>query len=361
MITKHFINLNQHAMKNLTLKVAVVALAMFAGFGANAQTPWTAAGFATRGDYTRTDTAAIINNKVTINKSMPFWVYPSVAYNPSYVAPTATKYTPVADIVANVLSSFAWYQSTGTGVMTQANANKNYVELSWNQIGTKKIAVTETPTGGVVCPGKAIRYDIEVIDVPAANISNATTTTYGLNNVMASGCEGDASLTTAININLSNANEEAPFHVNLGYGVYTVDAVDISGNIPNAANILNTGAAGVTDYTASSTVDVFGQDLATTPSASNPIKINASPVVASQAYSVQNSKITVYEFIYNNLNGKISRASDYLAARTGSWTATDYANFSYYPAVAAAQRYYVVVFPKPVTGPIYHIANTFAY
>ncbi len=357
MLIENFTNLNSHAMKNLTLKVALVAVATFIGLTASAQ-PW----LATQGDYTLGDTTAIANNKVTVNKAMPFWVYPSVAYNPAYVAPSnATPYTPVASITANVLSSFSWYQSSGAGAMTQANAAANYVELSWNTVGVKKIAVTETPAGGAVCEGKAIRYDINVIDVPAASISNAVTNTYGLNNVIAAACDGDASLTTAIDINLTNADEEAPYDVNLGYKVYTIDALDGSGNIPHTGTVLDNAAAGVADYTASSSVTVLGQDGATVPSATNPIVINASPVVGSQAYSIQNSKITVYEFTYNNLNGKVSRASDYLAARTGSWSATDFGNFTYYPTVAANTKYYIIAFAKPVTGPIYHIANNFAY
>jgi len=358
MLIKNFTNLNSHAMKNSTLKVALVAVATFIGFTASAQ-PW----HATQGDYTLGDTTTIVNNKVTINKAMPFWVYPSVAYNPAYVAPNATHYTPVASITANVLSSFTWTLNVPANgaVMTQTNANNNYVELSFDKTGVQKIGVVETPAGGGVCPGKMIRYDVNVIDVPAANISNAVSTTYGLGNVIAAACDGDATLATTIDINLSNANEEAPYYVNLGYKVYTVDALDGSGDIPHSGTVLDNVAAGVTDYTASSSVTVFGQDGTTVPSATNPIVINATPVVGSHAYSIQNSKITVYEFTYNNLNGKVSRASDYLAARAGSWSATDFGNFTYYPTVAANTKYYIIAFAKPVTGPIYHIASNFAY
>ena len=267
-------------MKNSTLKVALVAVATFIGFTASAQ-PW----HATQGDYTLGDTTTIVNNKVTINKAMPFWVYPSVAYNPAYVAPNATHYTPVASITANVLSSFTWTLNVPANgaVMTQTNANNNYVELSFDKTGVQKIGVVETPAGGGVCPGKMIRYDVNVIDVPAANISNAVSTTYGLGNVIAAACDGDATLATTIDINLSNANEEAPYYVNLGYKVYTVDALDGSGDIPHSGTVLDNVAAGVTDYTASSSVTVFGQDGTTVPSATNPIVINATPVVGSHA------------------------------------------------------------------------------
>lgn len=315
---------------------------------------------------------------ITVNKAMPFWVYPSVVYNPSYTAPTNSgNYTPITNIVTtNVLSDFNWTVDGGTATYYDATGSvdltapyKNYVEISWASTGTKTITAVEDPSASP-CNGDAVIQFVEVIAEPSATISNAKTTILGLHNVIVSACDGDAALTTAdlsIDFSRGNTNEKYPYHFNLSYKVYTVNKLTGAGEIPHTTNnsteVINTGSADVTDYTTSSSVMVYGSENVTAvPSAANPIIVSSgTEVVADQDYTVQNNKITVYEFTYNNVNAKFSRKSDYIAMRNGNYNATDYEHFTYYPTTAADLRYYIVALPKPQTGPIYHIGNNFTF
>lgn len=381
MITKHFINLNQHAMKNLTLKVAVIAVAMFAGFGAFAQNNkgLTAAGgggwidYQTIGKYNRSAsdttvfydyTAVTYNDSITVGKTMPFFVWPSAAYNPTWnpgLVFANVNYPNQVELETGVVSDFQW--KGGASYATLANLGgliKNYVEIALPAAaGNYMIQVTETPKSGV-CSGRPVYFGVKTVIAPSASFTLSTTPTlYGLDSILVSACGGNAALTTAVGAISDDAN---PFHVNLGFKVYNVSALDGSGNIDllTATDITNVmvGAAYPNRI-------VKGVDGVLTPSATNPIVVptKATPIIASQAYDVRNAMITVYEFTFHGLSGKISRKSDYLAARAGNWTATDYANFSYYDVATptTGEKYYIVAFPKPVTGPIYHIANTFAY
>jgi len=368
MITTHFFNLNQHAMKNLTLKLAIVAIAIFAGFGASAQQPWEAVGFNVRGDYNRSDTTVAVYDKVTIGKFMPFWVYPSVAYNPSYVAPSnVAPYTPIASIAtADVLSTFDWYMSSGAAAMSTQNASKNYVEASWSSIGVKKLAVVEAPASGV-CAGLATRFDITVINEPSLTIVGAGAN-YGLNNIISSACDAAlpiaANHTTAIDVNFVNPADadEYPYYLNMTYAVYNVNKLSLTGTFPNVAGVLDIADA---DVVALADDDKFKGVVALNDvnGKLNPYPIAAGTALkASQRYEVKNNKITVYVLNYTNANGKISRKSDYIDARLGNWdAATDIDKFTFYPTAATAVAKYIISFPTPVTGPIYHIANNFAF
>lgn len=363
MITKHFINLNQHAMKNLTLKVAVVALAMFAGFGASAQ-PWTA----TSGNYTAgTDTTGGVagmtaGSYFTVNKPMPFWVWPSVAYNPDYVGAGALSpngFNIVANITANVVSPFAW---TATDLTPAATGN--YVELTWLTPGDKIITVRETPIG--VCSGVPTQYKVLAVGVPTIKLATGATVKT-IPNVVASGCEGDPALANyVVGITFPTANETYPYNLAMTYKVYTVDALSITGDI-NPADF-----TAVATPTFSAITGKFGAANAGT--VNNPVEIAAgTTLVASHTYATEAvasvPKITIYEFDVTGWNGLISRKSDYVAFRTADidmnpltiGPAGNVDNFTYYntPVAGDATKNYIIVYPKPVTGPIYHIANSF--
>lgn len=366
--------------KQNLLKLAFTMMAMVFMTGAMAQTntgQWGAN--ATVGDYVRSNGTPITNpadalvtsptDKITVNKSMPFWVWPSASYNPDF------DYTSIGsaitNIVTGVVSDFAWvsagstitsYYSDGTST-DDGNGIKNYVEISWNTTGNKVIEVTETPSSAL-CPADPVYFGVSVIDVPSATIVGANSA-LGLDNVISSAC-WDASTphSVAVNVTLPNAAEVYPYHFNVTYEVFNVSSLDGSGELPNdGSNVFNDAAAGVSPIAiGDGTVHIYGQDGAAYPTAGNPrILAAGTELVAAQDYKVQNNMITVYRLTYNNVNARISRKSDYIAARTGTWTATDYGNFSYYPTVAANTAKYIVSLPTPVTGPIYHIPNTFAY
>lgn len=370
--------------KSTLLKLALMVVAMFIFAGAFAQ-PWTGAGNATVGKYDRstlTNTYTgydYTTDKLTVGTTMPFWTWPSAAYNPSFstAAFSAAAFPTQGQIENAILSSFAW-KSVDPGAndaatlaaLTAATAipgyTKNYVEVPIRAtIGKQLLEVIETANPSL-CTGLPVYFGFTAIAVPTLTITNAAAANqYGLStassSVISSGCGTQtlaitgtvapfASPTTA-------STEENPFHINMPYAVYNVNALDGSGNIILAGATNITGNAGVPM--------VYGANGTAVPSASNPIVLTSTAgagenIVASQGYSVQNTKITVYEFTYNNINGAISRKSDYLGVRGGTLTGLPY-GFTYYPTVATNFKYYVVALPVPVTGPIYHISNSFVY
>lgn len=333
--------------KQNLLKLAFTMLAMVIMTGAMAQTntgQWAEPGNDELGDYVQSEA----NDKVTVGKSMPFWVWPSAAYNPDFdPSGIGASYSTVAQITANVISSFAWGVDGGTS----ANETANYVEISWATTGSKTVEVTETPSSAL-CPAGPVYFGVSVIDVPSATIVGANSA-LGLDNVISSAC-WDASTphSVAVNVTLPNAAEVYPYHFNVTYEVFNVSSLDGSGELPNdGSSVFNDAAAGVSPIAiGDGTVHIYGQDGAAYPTAGNPrILAAGTELVAAQDYKVQNNMITVYRLTYNNVNAGISRKSDYIAARTGTWTATDYGNFSYYPTVAAKTAKYIVSLPTPVT------------
>lgn len=348
--------------------MALLIVAIFVFVGTQAQ-PWsgvTPVGKYNQSTLTNNPATVTYGDKVTINKSMPFWVWPSLAYNPDFVTTAFdANYPTVAQITTDVVSNFAWRTGANfAGLGAVAGFTKNYVEIPFTVLGNRLIEVTETPIAGA-CTALPVYFGVNVIAVPTASVTGAVSA-LGLNNVISSVCWSAAGDNDqAINFTFPAADaalQEYPFHFNATYEVFNVSGLDGTGNLPNAAGVFDDADASVTDITGTSTVDIFGQDGATYPSASNPIIVGAgTELVALQEYPVQNNLITVYRLTYNGVNGLISRKSDYLAARAGTWAATDFGNFSYYPAVAANVAKYIISLPTPVTGPIYHISNSFAY
>lgn len=378
--------------KSTLLKIAMTLTAMFLISGVFAQTntgstQWSAAGGATVGDFARSNATPITNaadalvtsptDKITIGKAMPFFVWPSAAYNPNwdYTAVTgaaAGAYTPITDIVTNVPSDFAWVSAGSTltpfysdGTSTDdGNGIKNYVEISWATTGNKVIQVTETPASGV-CAAVPVYMGVNVIAVPTAAVTGAGVE-LGLNNVIQRACWAVANdNATAIDFTFPAADaalQEYPFNFNVTYEVFNVTGLDGAGELPNAAGVFNDADASVSDITLTTTVHINGQDGTNHPSDANPIIVAAgTQLVASQDYPVQNNMITVYRVTYDGVNSRISRKSDYIDFRNNARAANAYASYSYYPAVAANVAKYIVALPTPVTGPIYHIANNFAY
>ncbi len=356
----------------MTLTLALVISGAFAQNNTGS-TQWTAAGQATVGDYTRSNGTPITNpadalvtaptDKITIGQAMPFFVWPSAAYNPDFdYTALGTDYSAITDVVTGVTSDFAWvsaggaitnYYSDGTAV-DDGNGIKNYVEISWAAAGNQVIQVTETPASGV-CPASSVYFGVEVIAQPNVTITSAAA--LGLDRVIESNCWAVATDNeTAIPFTINNANEEYPYHFRLTYTIYNVDGLDGSGNLPVDGN----NDLDATDPSVSAALaydNKINGVVAGTPSAANPIVVNAGTdlLAAATDFEVKNNKITVYEFDLAGYSGKISRKSDYVTLRNGALDNTLYQNYSVY---GTAEKFYVVALPTPVTGPIYHIDNT---
>jgi len=341
-------------MKNLTLKLALVAVATFVGLSGFAQTntgstQWTA-------NTTVNDYVSTAGNKVTINKTMPFWVWPSAAYNPNFDFSQIVTFALKADITNNVSSHFAWTAGVGATVTQDAAPNDfNYVTILWNATGTKTVSVTETP-GVSACPGTAVTFDVDVIAIPSVTITTVASD-FGLTNLIRSGCwkiAGDN--TTAIPFVDNNTNEVYPYNFHLAYNIWTVDNLEASGDLlVTGGNFDPTGATAIA-YDSKINGVVAGVPNKTT----NPVVVTAGTNLLQPAavdFEAKGGKITIYEFDLLGYNGRVSRNSDYMILTAVNKPLYD----TYTKYITGAGKYYIVALPAPVTGPIYHISNTFAF
>lgn len=319
----------------------------------------------TLGSYSASRTSDMI----TIGKTMPFWVHPSPMHNPAYSAPTGA-FATVASIIANLQSSFVWVK-TGNGTLNDnAGApdviNNNYVEVNTTGATDGNIIaleVTETPAaayGG--CAATPVYFNFEAINPPHAKITNAAIATYKVNSVAVNTIVASCTPTVATNVTvaLDNAKEVFPYYMRLTYTaqnghINSLDANDIILDAP-----VLTFPAGK---------EPIGMD------AINPANVTTNPfkfaLAAGNLYPVaptfatMNDKITVYKYDLGSWNASVSRKSDYkalsaplsIATSPYTWYTGGVAGTSGQPAADVTVAY-IIVFPKPVTGPIYHIANS---
>ena len=337
-------------MKTITkknvLKLAAAALVfLFAANVVNAQFP------ANAGEYASADEES--TTKVTVGKPMPFWVYPDAVYNPDWTVPIASgipAYVTVASITDDVISSFAW---TTAGDPTRTNENENYVELQWNTLGTHVIAVVESPVGGLACDGDGQDLSVVVIDEPYVKFGFSVSTQLGLDSVMFAACGGHEDLQTAIAIAFENDDEENPYHINLGYIVYDVPFDGATGDLDwdNRSSVVPIG------------LEVYGQDGTNAPSEANPIirDNTESELIPERTYTGIVGFARVYQFELVGWNAKISRKSDYISLRDGGLDPDVYENYVYHNDSGEGDVLLarIVVLPAPVTGPIYHIPDSF--
>ena len=310
-----------------------------------------------------------LGNKVTLAKPMPFWVYPSPIQNPAWVAPAIVK-APVASIVLNAISTFAWTIAPLTYTESTGN-NDNYVQLTFNPAlvavnatASYRLSVTETAApayGG--CAGQAVDQYVTVINNPFIRISTAMQpATYSVLGTPVShivgGCQGSIAATN-VTLAMDNTQEEFPYYAKLDYKVY--NATLTAGNLTALIDIT---AATMVAFPA---LNVNGGVTATLVNNTiNPLLIATTPrdlFGAAVTFQVMNNAVTVYQFDFQSWNAKISRKSDYVAMRTfaGDETLITDPNFVWHNTKFAAGdviKAYVIVLPQPVTGPIYHIANT---
>jgi len=350
----------------LNLALSLVAIFIFAGAQAQTNTgQWAANG--TINEYTNA-----AGNTVTFGKAMPFWVWPSAAYNPNFNFAIGAYATP-ATITTNVSSAFDWTATTGGATIVPFQTglpltNRNYATISWpyGSIGAQTVSVLETPASGV-CPATAVTYAVTVIDTPKVAITTVAAK-FGLTKLIQSNCWALANDNTSqIGFAVNTAAEVYPYAFYLDYKTYNVDGLDVSGNVPLTGGNLNTTGATVIGTPSAAGVTLLAYDNKLTgvgggvpTKTGNPISVAAGTNLLAVAadFPALNSKITVYELDFSGYNAKVSRTSDYLAKSITTNAIRD--NWGTYTQYGkSALKYYIVALPKPVTGPIYHISNSF--
>ena len=286
------------------------------------------------GDYVIYDNAAAAPNDVeyvTVGATMGYFAQPDPIYHPNYNAGGSWALT----------AGFTWDWTAPTDPGTAPTFNQtgdaNHEEITYPVAGDYVINVAEqSPAafGGCADATPTI-MNVTAIAAPTAQFGTADITT-GL-------CGDQAAEAIALNI-----TEAAPDAL-AAYAFTVTETVD---------NIDNLGAV-TANVTATHNVEDFG--LAAKAKTGTTGFAGTSPnftyTFNSAALTVQNGERTQYTYTLASTSGvtgtgivsAISQKSDYLAGVVNG------------RAFGAKTTVVFIVNPAPATGPIYHIANDFAY
>ena len=251
-----------------------------------------------------------IDQYVTVNKAMPYFVQPDAYFNPNYIAPGWA-----------VSSTFLWSFSVNPAVFNISSATAINPDITIGTVGDYTLNVVETSADG--CPDATpTQLAIHVLAAPSFDFGARPDVSQ---------C-GGILVATDVLFDIVNNGADAVD----GTGDYLVDwTYDVDNLLSDKVTLDDELAAS----------DATNTDVAFTTS-------GVGKVLANQTFPVVNNKVTRYTFTLTGINEAVSRRSDYIAplgrSLVGAFT-------NYVPG--ADNTFVVMVLPAPTTGPIYHIPN----
>lgn len=310
-------------MKKSTLLKMVMSLAlsvvMFSAFG--------------QANYTDLSQNGGTTNYVTEGTTMPYVVAPDQYYNPDWTTWTFDRAT--TDASAFVNNTWTWTLdggAFGANATITTTGNGPIANITWNNVGTYTLGVTENNASFGTCDGAEVTISVQVVQVPEIVMTSGD----------AEWCSGGVA-PTAVELTITEADIAA---ADGGQGFtfsydYQVDNVDADDN--ELANVTPT---------ANTPVNNVDAGAALTNNADGTFTYTITPA----AMTVQNNQPTRYMWTINKADGissQISRTSDYMI--DGGTTTTAYSIGANNDDSDQIVKY--TIFPAPVTGPIYHIPN----
>ncbi len=331
-MNKIFFNLNQHAMKKSTLSALLVAGAMILSLGASAQV--------VDGNYSEYDanlTAPTNIDYVTLKTggtTMGYYALPDPVYHPNYNAAGSWALT----------AGFVWDwtipTNPGAATVTYPVATKpaNYVEITYPALGSYVVNVAEhapAAFGGCVDATPTV-MNVTVIAPPTATVTTADVTNY---------CGDQAAQPISISFTENIPDAMAAFAFGVNEVVETIDPSDVVLSVVTASHSVvdfpttgkaKTGTAGFVAATPNFTYGFNSAALAV--SGGQRTRYTYTLVKASDAPGAAADGVI----------SAISQKSDFVSGVVSTYPITD-------------NQVVFIVNPTPSTGPIYHIANNFAY
>jgi hypothetical protein len=276
------------------------------------------------------DQVAEPNSYQTAGKDFKVYVMPDPVYSPSYNA--------VLNSGLGANAQWTWTYAGLTGApLTGVAAGQNWVSFTAPAVGVYPVAVAESNTLGGCLDASAISVTINVVAAPIGTISTADP---------AQACDNQpaASVNLVFTENVPNGNAGYAFGI-----TEIVEEIDATGLI-----VLNTPVAlhSFVDFPTTAKLKTAGATF-------TKVTPTFTYTFTTSALAVSNSNRTRYTYTLtkasdapglaaNGVISAISQKSDY-----GSTVTT-------YPW-GVKTTYVAIVNPTPVTGPIYHISNTYAY
>jgi len=281
---------------------------------------------------------------VTQGKAVPVYVQPDAIYNPSWVFPSA-----------GLTAGFTWVltsASSPANITFNQPSALNYVEVSGVTVGGPYAVnvYEQAPAAFGGCHDAGINFSVNVTGKPTAAVSGSAVAAWTVDvaghNFHVCGDQAAENLSVAI-------TETGAPAANAGYAYsvqkrsVNIDAADVE--IP--ASVVTSLAS---DHTTAAKYHGAGPE-----------------VVSTGALTVLNLKRTKYTFTLlkasdllvatpEGIVSAISQKSDYVAANVAGGATAAAGNITTYPFTGTVTVEYIVN-PTPITGPVYHIANAFAY
>lgn len=345
--------------KSTLLKLAFVLMAMFSFTGTFAQV--------VDGTYVQYDPLAAAPANVdyltlrTGGTTMGFYALPDPVYHPNYNALGGWALT--ADFV------WDWAVTTGTATVAYPVATKpaNYVQITFPSTGNYVVNVKEHAPAAFGGCSDATGKDINltVIATPTGTMS---INPGGSWNAIAANqsyqiCSGQLAQTVTVAFNEAVPNTLGAYSFALAYKVETIDGTDavidtktswtIVQDFTSASKLktgnIGTATAGYNPTLFTTATPAFTYTFAT--DALNILKKGATTTDARTKYTyrvVRTGTLAAgVAAATNDFRSAISEKSDFLATA------------AYYTFTNNEVSF--IVNPSPVTGPIYHISNTYAY
>lgn len=271
---------------------------------------------------------------VTEGTTVPIYALPDPYFHPSYVAGTNHTLT----------NGFNWVWTVPAGLTySQSALDDNYITLTAGATASTgspySISVVErAPAALGGCTGTATNLTVNVVAAPSATLAGAGgTAPYAY-------CEGNAGLPTGINVTIAGGWQN--YRLVWSLEIATLDASNAKEFYYNDQT--GAGRAAAQKYAVNYTTAAPEAFAAS----------GSHSIMTVPSFDVINNgtrdAVTVYTYTLTSLNDNASRFGDYIAL---NGDATNASAFTYYPAAATVT---VTVYPAPVTGPIFHISNTWA-
>ena len=296
------------------LKIAMTLVLAFAFTGVFAQAILT--------DYDEDNTTDMYQ---TTGTTFSLYVYPDLVYSPGYVE--------AANAPLGANSEWRWTYAGLTGVpLTTVWAAQNNVDFTVTPVGVYAVTVEERNTL-IGCAGGVITQNINVVAAPTATITTADITNY---------CGNQPA--EAININFVENVPDAL--AAFGFAVSeVVDEIDGGGGL-----IINV-----------STNNIY-ENFTLAAKAKHPANLGGA--TPNFTYGFNSSALVVSNNHRTRYTYTLLEASDAGTGIDGIISAISQKSGYTDGLVTYAFTDDAVVFivnPAPVTGPIYHIANDYAY
>ena len=315
-------------MKKIMMRKISTALLVAAMFGGGVFAQTVIPGYddgASGSNYNSTDVEATTD--VTTGKTIPLYAEPDSYYHPTYDPTTGSGLT----------TGFSWTWSTtaGTGDVTLGTASDNYNTVTGGTVGTATVSVREN--GPLCSDSDSSDITINILAVPTASLSSTADLEL---------CLGAGGLpTSAIQATIDD-NSATDFHLVWRLEIYTLDNTGAEDEWFDAS-LTSMGTS--EDYAANYTED--SPDSQTSNGTFDLTSVIPNALATA-------GKTTVYEYTLTSINDLVSRRGDFLTiAGSGDVNTAADDDFVYY---AVGESLTITIHPTPVTGPIYHISNTWA-